>query len=1736
MSKQQRASTSIYKKLLRISLRLILVLVFLFVGLILFIKSPWGQDLIVGKLTTYVSKKIDTPFSIGKLYVTFSGNLTLEEFYLEDQYRNTLVYSKYLEANIPFRPLLFGNEIKIDFVEWKGLKANVIRKDSIKGFNYQYIIDAFMSSDEPKTTSTEAEKNTENATKLSIGRIAFTDFDLKYLDEVIGIDSELILGSLELESKSIDLQNMKFHLSELNLNETSISFSKTKTSAPSEDDEETVLPWILVDEFNLEQVSVNYNSLPEDLFSEGYIERFSFSGLEANLENQNFVLDELVWEKSHLKFEMESFSSEVVVDDLQFSALNADINNQIVSLADFTWKDSSVKLEMQSTSTADAGTEKTVDSNEGFSWPQWKVNVTQIDFQNQNIEFFQNGKRPKKGKFSAEALSFEDFNFRLNDFELSKEEHLSFNLHQLQFREKSGLNLKNFQMLTRLNSEETSFEKLKFQLNNTSLQASLKTNYRSIDELIYSPEASVFDFRVNHYVVDIQDLFLLSPELTEDEIFTSLAQHHFTGQFEFHGDLNTFNVPKFQMKWGDDTRLNFQGQASHIKDLDQLHFDIKNLKADTRKTDIHAFISEEDLEIALPDSMTLEGNFKKSKSKYATKSWLKTSYGNLQLDGVLDLTDFLTYDINLNLNDLKLNDILQNQELGQLSMLLESKGSGNSLNELDVDFTSTINGLSWNSYAFSELSLNGSLDRGVGGLDFGYHDNNLQFDFESKIELDSIASKLDIALDVKGIRSQKFGLTDKDIRAKVQAFVQFEGNLEHYGLDAQLKDGLVVYDKRPYTLGDFSFSSTVDSTQTTAKLSSKFLNASLEANADIAGVSESIQNYFKNYSQGDSKNEISEKPVKLNLNFRLVDDPILSNVFLDGIERMDTIVGRLEFDEANHRLQSDLNLPFINYQGNQITGLFFNINSENESIKSRLGFESIVTDIVDVAKTEVTGTFEDRQLDVSLNAYKDEEDFFSLKVHVDVEEEDLMRIRISPDHLILNGGLWEIPADNEIRIQNEAVEAHQFELTRNTQKIRLTHALDYGQNHLGIVFDNFKLSSISSYFNPDESLVSGKLSGDLVVIDPFVSKGLVSSLRIQDLAITEVPLGNLVLKAEASSDDDYEMSLTLKDKGIDLEAAGVYHTNAYESDIDFDVDIIKWDMQILEGLADDYIKDSKGYLDANLKLHGDTNNIQYEGNLGFKSVEFNSVALNTTFKLNDEVIQFKNDEILIKDFKIRDFKDNSFIANGTIHTQSLINPEFDLNFKTKDFQLLNSTSNENEMYFGQLIFDASAGLQGSLDEPKLDLDIKLKQDTDLTYIIPESQASLVERDGVVLFVNKENPNDIVTQQDEDALNAVITGIDLKSKINIHKEAKAKVIFNKRTEDNVTVQGGGDFKFDINRNGNMSLAGKYELSKGHVELNLYNIVKRKFEIAPSSSVTWNGDVLDAILDIRGIYKVQTSPSALMASQTAGENSIVQNRYKQQLPFLVYLDVGGLLMSPSLGFQLDMPEDRQGAINGSVYGRITQINSQKEELNKQVFSLLVLNRFYPESGNDGSQGGAATLARDNINQALSDQLNAFSDKLTGNTGITLNFDVNSYTDFEGGTAQDRTELDVTAQKKLMDDRLVIEAGSQMNVQGEQRPGEAQAVVGNVSVEYLITEDGRWKLRGFRKSEYENVIDGQVFVSGIALIFTREFNKFRALWDKAYRKALEEKEFEVEELPKDDKENNQQSPDAIDLNLNE
>ena len=182
----------------------ILILLFL---VVLFVRSQWGQDIIVNKVVNYVTDKTNTKVEIDKLYITFDGDILLKGLYLEDKKGDTLVYSKVLEADIPLWPMIKGDGIGVEAIEWEGLRANIIRKDTIESYNFQFLIDAFVTADPNAAVTTDS---TASSTKIIIGDVTLKDIDVVFHDAVLGIDSRFVVGDLQLGMEETDLENMSF--------------------------------------------------------------------------------------------------------------------------------------------------------------------------------------------------------------------------------------------------------------------------------------------------------------------------------------------------------------------------------------------------------------------------------------------------------------------------------------------------------------------------------------------------------------------------------------------------------------------------------------------------------------------------------------------------------------------------------------------------------------------------------------------------------------------------------------------------------------------------------------------------------------------------------------------------------------------------------------------------------------------------------------------------------------------------------------------------------------------------------------------------------------------------------------------------------------------------------------------------------------------------------------------------------------------------------------------------------------------------------------------------------------------------------------------------------------------------------------------------------------------------------------------------------------------------------------
>jgi hypothetical protein len=1392
----------------------------------------------------------------------------------------------------------------------------------------------------------------------------------------------------------------------------------------------------------------------------------------------------------------------------------ADLVNNIFEISEFNLKNSSIILRTETET--NAVTQKVVEVTQNikkdiqaFEWPELRVAIGSIDFKNNNFSYFVRNEKAKKGSFNPNAIELSDLNLLANNINL-KDKTAEMHIETSTFYEVSGFDLKALSLDFKADDNTLKVTNLRTALNNNRLVAELRLDYPKLSSLIETPEQSKIDAKIQSFHVSLKDVFLIQPELQKNEYLNTLSKHLLTGNTKASGNLSNINVSNMNVNWAN-THISANGTIRNATQPEELAFNIPNFSVSTNRNDIFQFIDEKELSINIPFDVNLKGNIKGNVNDVYTNTTLTTSQGLASLDGHFKNGNTIEFNANVTIENYKLNELFQNEQIGAISLTINTNGKGKTINNLDAKVEANIASFKFNNYDIKDLKLVGDIKDGAGKIISKYKDYNINLELYSTVVLDSLAPEVNVELDIIGADLQALGLMKRDVKTGMKIYADFKGNTTNYDIAAIVDEGVVVYDNKTYLIGDLSALAHVRNDTTSVSIKNKLVDFLLQSNTDPQTFSNSLQRHVGSYFYRDEKVPDSiTNPVNLKFRGKIIQAPILNEVFLVNVRDLDTVKIDIDFHEKQRQLKANITAPHINYSGYELDSLAFSMDTDKEKFIFDLGFNNINAGPLDIPKTSISGKQSNNELLLEFLGFHDDVKM----MHVDVEitgSRDRLRLHVVPEELILNKEAWIAPQTNEIIFTENKLEFNDFRISKNNQSIEITDKFpSVTKDHIALDFKNFELKEVLNYLNPEKELATGNLNGDFILEEPFADTGIVADLDISKLSFMNVDMGTLSLDAKSLGGNSYDFNADMKGGEIDLDLRGDYIANEAGAKLDLNLDINQFNMKALTGFSQGEITETEGSFSGNFKLSGTTVEPNYQGNLDFKDADFKIKMFNAAFTLANENLKVNNEGLTMDNFIIRDENQNTLVASGKIGTESFINPTFDLKVNADHFQVLNATKDDNDFVYGKATFDAVAEITGDLQIPKIDMNLTVGSDTDVTYVMPSATVNIEERDGVVIFVNRENPDAILTRTEEES--ATIKGFDISAYIKVGKDAAVTIVIDEETGDNFKVSGDGDLNFNMNPNGNMNLAGVYEVQDGHYELNLYNLVNRKFDIVSGSRVTWSGDPFDAKLDIKALYKVETSASSLMAPVFSGEDASVTGKFREVLPFYVYLNIDGQLTEPKIAFNLDMPKDEQGAIGGQVYGRVQQLNQQEDELNRQVFSLLVLNRFYPDPGSDGSAGGVASIARDNLNDAVSDQLNTFSDKLLGNSGFDLNFGLDSYTDYQGTSPQERTQLDIAAQKKLFNDRVIVSVGSEVDVQGSSSTGESTPIIGNVSIEYILTENGRYRLKGFRRNEFENVIDGQTIVSGIALIFTQEFNKFNELWD-ALVKSSTKKEKQIE-----------------------
>ena len=615
-----------------------------------------------------------------------------------------------------------------------------------------------------------------------------------------------------------------------------------------------------------------------------------------------------------------------------------------------------------------------------------------------------------------------------------------------------------------------------------------------------------------------------------------------------------------------------------------------------------------------------------------------------------------------------------------------------------------------------------------------------------------------------------------------------------------------------------------------------------------------------------------------------------------------------------------------------------------------------------------------------------------------------------------------------------------------------------------------------------------------------------SDLSINDLSMKGDTLGNAVIKVDNISGDRYNTNATITGRGNDISLTGSFAPKG-ENDIALDLDLAVKQMQLatVEGAFGGMIKNASGSVNGNISIKGSVNEPKIDGPINFDKASFATTVLGSQYRIDGEKINVTENGFQFDDFVIKDTANNELRLNGSIQTPNFTNYNFDFDLDATNFQLLNTTKKDNKIYYGKLVITSDIHVSGTESAPDIDGNITVNDGTELSIVIPQQEPGVVAREGIVEFVDMDVPqNDSLFLAPYDSLNrSPFRGMNIISNIEIKKEAIFNIIIDEANGDFINVQGEAMISTGIDASGKITMVGNYELEKGAYEIT-FNFLRRRFEIQKGSNITWLNEPTKATMDVNAVYIANTAPIDLVQNQIAASTQEIRNTYLQKLPFEVRLKMTGELMKPQLAFDIVLPLDKNYGVSNDI---ITQVDRRLQELrqepgetNRQVFALLLLNRFVGQNplASSTPMFSASSYARQSVSKLMTEQLNKLAAGLID--GVDLTFDVTSTDDYTTGEQRSRTDLNIGLSKRLLNERLTVSVGSNFELEGPKNSNQnASNVFGDLNINYALSRDGRYKIRFYRKNRYEGVVDGYIIETGLSFLISVDYNRFSELLRK-------------------------------------
>lgn len=1168
------------------------------------------------------------------------------------------------------------------------------------------------------------------------------------------------------------------------------------------------------------------------------------------------------------------------------------------------------------------------------------------------------------------------------------------------------------------------------------------------------------------------------------------------------------------VRTGADTKLSVDFAAQGLPNVGKGHFkaDISELTTSAADVDRLAAaltgknLPDEVLRIAKnAGKIGLTGKFDGTLTAFAADAALATEIGGatcrLQVSSLRDGCRGVLGDVKT--SSLQLGELLENDLLGPLSLNVHVNGELSSEHS-DAEVSGEILRLGINGYDYDSLRMKGHLvNREFNGL-IEARDRNLRFDFRGLLDLnDEQRPRYDFALDLEEANLAALGVNRRDSVSVLAARIAARAvgrTLDDLNGIIFVRDVSYRYNDRELAADSVVIVGRNSLSDKFIRLRSDFVDADYEGKTSYKEVFAYLQQRFRDYvptldggpgwqAQHPDTVELADGYSQLTVNVRKINP--LVNAVSPGLQIADGSQLLLRINPANDKLSFEAASDYIERGRMLVTRLNLDAHNRGDSLVFAASTEDLYLNSFHMSRVGMSGGAKDNKLEL-ITDFADTIGDVSGRIGFRSEfargrgpAGRQIDLRLTPSYISRGEKTWNIYTDG-ITADTSRIRIDRFRMVNAGQQLLLDGVVSRRlQDSVQLTLHNFELAPFSQFTSSMGYRVDGRTNGSATMKAVLGAGEVQADIVVDSISINDLAVPSIWLRSRWDFIQNRAGILVQQRENLDTLVRGFYAPSQKRYYARATLDAVE--LSALDPLLKGVVERTGGNADVDIALRGSGKEANLSGQIAVRDFTTTVDFTQVTYTMPRAVIEVKNNHLIAEGVPLYDPEKNEGLFSIDLNLEHLSNIFYSVKVLPKELMVLNTTSKDNDLFYGRIFASGSATIAGSKGGVKMDIVATTEGDSE--FYMPLSGQSNAKTADFVTFVTPEQIDTtdylvrkkLLFQQQGRKKEAAGSTMDITMALNVQDNTAFQLVIDPTVGSALKGRGNGMLNLHINPgNGIFNMYGDYTLIEGSFLFSLQNIITKKFIIESGSMIQWTGEPVDARLDINAVYKLKTSLQPLLNTVTASSDddqsgSRISDR---SVPVDCKIHIGGRLSNPQLDFSVVVP-----VTDIETQAAVASVLNTQEAQAQQFISLVALGTFSNSgSANIGASSGVATGL-----EMLTNQLtNWFS---TDDYRIILNY--------RAGSEMTGDEVDFGFSTNLINNRLLVE------VEGNYIIDNKQAVSNNVSnfmgeahVTWLIDKSGNLRLKAFTQTIDRFDENQGLQETGIGISYKEDFNNFKDL----------------------------------------